>query len=1220
VFGFLHANRVQCSLTNVGGLCTEVNSIVGGGVWPAGTPNGYMFGSGLQFAALISDTAGGGRPAFDWAGDTVGVLFFDVNGTQETGEPLTQVFDSRDTLDLNSWPTAALVRDANIFDFLHLGQKAVSHQDIWMRYWDGNPRLLSGRTHPMGIAVDQRAMAFPYPGSNADVVYFVFTIYNVTARTASAYANPTIPAEVQPEIAALGARFQDSSEAGLAVAIPDAGYTLDSMYVGLQVDPDIGAARDDYATASLPFGMGMAYTGQFSEPGWNFPPEIFGAPPFAAAPGFVAAMFPRRPAPITTFSTFTGGAAFSPPQSVTQLWRYLSFNLSPGGGDAPCNIASPTPKARIVCFVSQTSLDVRYMLSFGPFALAPGESKTIVLSYIFAAPLDTINAYADSTMRPRWAFTGDSIALDSTKVLPPERAAGWITQNDANGNGIIEANEVTTARRSLLHKAQVAQAFVDHKFVVPTGPAAPDFFLVPGDNQVTVVWKPSPTETAGDPYFAIASDSTTPLFDPNYRQFDVEGYRIYRGRDPRFLTLIAQVDYELTTFVDYVGAIGYPGRCAPELGITTDCPVAFGPIPSRAVSDTMPIAGRMVQVAEGGRTQSTSGAITQIQPDTFPPATYPLLNNGPVSYTYTDSSARNSFRYYYAVTAFDFNSIRSGPSSFESQYLVKATTPRAPSGQETAGGIGPLELLGADGTVLDRSAPIPAIDAATGIFAGPMPPADGLALVVNALLPELLADGTLVVTVDSTVPGVPFQFGLEPRPATYFLRVQGPGVSSAISLPVGVDGFERDASGHIDFRAIELSDSQSSRFGGDSSYGLTATATITVPGVWRTASWGRADVFGLPLNSPHNGPRWWSGAPNENVTAPNSRVCTPATGTCVQPDLSLNAGQLPGVDTLFHLQAYSTVPNTPMRELEAIGGTVYRAADMRVYWGAAGTIDSVVDVTHRVHVPFNSKMRASWGILTDASFAATAQASTPDGNNGLLTWVDAFCVDPVPTFQNQCGGAATTPAALQNQARLSAVSARSSTFANAASLTPTGQGFVFYINGHFFLMQLAALPAAGTVWNVRFYAGNVTGTAAQADYAFVPAIRPPAVPGLRASLAFQGTQLHASITTDSLLARIHTVPDPFYVQSGYETAVDSLQLKFVHLPAQAIVRIYSTSGILVAMLLHNDATGGGELTWDLQSRTGRRVASGVYFYQVETPDKRSKLGRFTVVTGPHARE
>ena len=1217
-FGQLSGNRVVCGLSQTGRLCTGTG-FSGAGVWPAGTFDLYVFTSGIQFAAVIPDSAGGGRPAFSWAGDTVGAFIEDLNSTTLHSEALSGVFDSRDTADIAAWPVAAVIRDPALFDAGYVGRPAASNQDVWMRYWEGNPRLFAGRPHPMGLVIDQRALSWNYPGVNADVIYFVFTIYNVTPRTAGAYNNPTIPAELRNDLATLGARFQDSSEAQLGVQIPDGGYRLDSLYVGMQMDHDIAIAGENYGTASLPFEAGIGYSGRFNSFGWAFPLEIFGAPPFTPLPGLVGVTFPRSPGRLGMFSTLGSGGSFPPPRNSNQLWRYLSVNMSPAAGDNPCNIPGD-PKVRHACFVHLSTSDSKFMLSFGPTSLAPGEAHTFVMAYSFAAPLDTANAYAGGDMKPGFPFTGDTIAADSSKISVVERMAGWRTQADANGNGAIEPAEVTTVRRSLLFKTQVAQAFVDHKFAAPTGPAAPDFFLVPGDNQVTVVWKPSLTESTGDPYFAIAADSTSPLFDPNYRQFDVEGYRIYRGRDPRSLTLIAQVDYELTTFIDYVGAVAYPGRCAPELGITTDCPVAFGPIPGTAVSDTMPIAGRIVQVAEGGRTQSTSGAIAQIQPDTFPSATYPPLNNRPVTYTYTDSSARNSFRYYYAVTAFDFNSIRSGPSSFESQYMVKATTPRAPSGQETAGGIGPLELLGADGTVLDRSAPIPAIDPATGIFAGPMPPADGLALLVNALLPELLADGTLVLTVDSTVPGAANLFGLEPRPVTYFLRVQGPGVSSAISMPVGVDGFERDASAHIDFRAIGLSDSQSSRFGGDSTYSLTATATITVPGVWRTASWGRADANLNPQFSSHNGPRWWAGAANENTPAPNSRVCTPAIGSCIQSDLSLNAGRLPGVDTLFHLQAYSTVPNTPMRELESIGGTVYRAADMRVYWGAAGTIDSVMDVTHRVHVPFNSKMRASWGILTDASFAATAQASTPDGNNGLLTWVDALCVDPVPTYQNQCGGAATTPAALQNQARLSAVSARSSTFAGAASLTPTGQGFVFYLNGHFFLMQLAALPAAGTVWNVRFYAGTVTGTAAEANYAFVPAIRPPAVPGLRASLAFQGTQLHASITTDSLLARIHTVPDPFYVQSGYETAVDSLQLKFVHLPAQAIVRIYSTSGILVAMLLHNDATGGGELTWDLRSRTGRRVASGVYFYQVETPDKRSKLGRFTVVTGPHARQ
>ena len=1221
-FGFLDANRVLCSLTNVGGLCTNYSSIVGGGVWPASAATGYMFGSGLQFAAIIPDTAGGGRPVFAWAGDTVGVLFFDVNGTQETGEPLTEVFNSRDTLDLSSWPTAALVRDASLFDFVHVGQKAVSPQDIWMRYWDGNARLLSGRTHPMGIAVDQRAMAFPYPGPNADIVYFVFTIYNVTARAASAYANSTIPPEIQPEIAALGARFQDSSEAQLAVAIPDAGYTLDSVYVGLQVDPDIGAARDDYTTASLPFGMAMAYTGQFSEPGWDFPAEIFGAPPFAAAPGFVGAMFPRSPAPITTFSTFAG-SLFSPPQNVNELWRWLSFNQSPANGDnAICNEPPPTPKEGIVCFVSQSTSDVRYMLSFGPFTLAPGEAKTIVLSYLFAAPLDTINAYVDSIMRPRWAFTGDSIAADPSKVLPPERAAGWITQNDANGNGIIEAAEVTTARRSLLHKAQVAQAFVDLKFAVPTGPAAPDFFLVPGDNQVTVVWQPSATEKTGDPYFTVASDSTSPLYDPNYRRFDVEGYRIYRGRDPKALQLVAQVDYEGTSFVDYVGAVGYPGRCAPELGITTDCPVAFGPTPSRAVSDTMPIAGRMVQVPEGGRILSTSGALSSVQPDTFPTGSYPPLNNQPVTYVYIDSAVKNSFRYYYVVIAFDFNSIRSGPISFESSGSIKATTPRAPSGQETAGGVQPMRLLGADGTQLDPAAPLPSIDAATGMFSGPMPPADGLTLALNAVLPELLVDGTVAVTVDSVLPGVPNLFGLTPpRPATYFLRIQGPGVSDTVSLTIQVDGFTRDESSHVNFRAIALNDSQARRFGGDSTYSLTATTTITVPGVWHMTSWGRADANGSPSNSSHNGPRWWAGTPNENTPTPNSRVCTPASSGCVQPDLSLNAGRLPGVDTLFHLQAFSTVPNTPMRELEAIGGAVYRAADMRVYWGAAGAIDSVVDLTHHVRVPYSPKIRASWGVLNDSSFTlgGTNPATTGDGNNALLTWADAVCVDPAPADLNQCGGAAQGPAILQNHARLSPVSARSSTYANAPALPQTGQGFILYINGHFFLMQLGALPAAGTVWNVRFYSGNVTGTAAQANYDFLPAGRPPAVPGLRAAIAFQGSQLSINTTTDSLLARIHTVPDPFYVQSGYEVSADTLALKFVHLPARAIIRIYSVSGILVAVLVHDDPTGGGEVTWNLRSRSNKGVASGVYFYHVETPDHRTKLGRFTVVTGPGPR-
>jgi hypothetical protein len=214
---------------------------------------------------------------------------------------------------------------------------------------------------------------------------------------------------------------------------------------------------------------------------------------------------------------------------------------------------------------------------------------------------------------------------------------------------------------------------------------------------------------------------------------------------------------------------------------------------------------------------------------------------------------------------------------------------------------------------------------------------------------------------------------------------------------------------------------------------------------------------------------------------------------------------------------------------------------------------------------------------------------------------------------SHCGGASQSPAVLQNHARLSASAATSSTYAGTSTLSATGNGFILYLNGHFFLMQLATLPAAGTVWHARFFAGAITGTAAAGNYVFHSDVRPPAVPGLVARLTYTGSRLDPSVTSDTLLRLIHTVPDPYYVTNALETDPKNKVLKFVRLPAQAIVRIYSASGILVRVLTHNDPTGGGETTWDLRSREGRLVASGVYFYHVETPDRRQRVGRFTIV-------
>jgi hypothetical protein len=228
-------------------------------------------------------------------------------------------------------------------------------------------------------------------------------------------------------------------------------------------------------------------------------------------------------------------------------------------------------------------------------------------------------------------------------------------------------------------------------------------------------------------------------------------------------------------------------------------------------------------------------------------------------------------------------------------------------------------------------------------------------------------------------------------------------------------------------------------------------------------------------------------------------------------------------------------------------------------------------------------------------------------------------VDPIPAFITRCGGAAQAPALLQNHARLSPVVFQSSTYANSRRLTsdsakavnPAQVGFIFYLNGHFFVMQMAALPAAGTTWFCRFYSGSVVG--APGTFTFRPGVRPPAVPGLRVRVAYQGASFDPTTTSQAALDSVHTVPDPYYVTNALEFTQNTKVLKFVHMPSRAIVRIYSVSGVLVRVLTQDDATGGGEVTWNLRNRNNQFVASGVYFYHVETPDGKSKVGRFTVV-------
>jgi hypothetical protein len=78
-----------------------------------------------------------------------------------------------------------------------------------------------------------------------------------------------------------------------------------------------------------------------------------------------------------------------------------------------------------------------------------------------------------------------------------------------------------------------------------------------------------------------------------------------------------------------------------------------------------------------------------------------------------------------------------------------------------------------------------------------------------------------------------------------------------------------------------------------------------------------------------------------------------------------------------------------------------------------------------------------------------------------------------------------------------------------------------------------------------------------------------------------------------------------------------IKVEFRNLPAdQGVIRIYTLAGDLVEELPFDGRSGAGTMKWDLVSRNGQDVTSGVYLYSIETDTNaayKRKIGKFVVI-------
>jgi hypothetical protein len=287
--------------------------------------------------------------------------------------------------------------------------------------------------------------------------------------------------------------------------------TLKECFMGAVCDADVGDATDDMVGTLLnTYVPGAGTVTNVGYVGDNNNQENDGRDWDVGTPGVFAYKFlesPRdtsgRPLGMTAFKKFTIDI-----DPVTDAAQYLTM----AGFDYRTGVYTPYDSAKDI-----DPKDKRFVQCSGPFTLAPQQMVRLVIACI-GAP-----------------YGGPG--------------QGW---QDRPIDSLVH----------LARLANQAQFIYDQGWLLPGPPLSPNIMLVPGDNQVRIVWDNLP-EVTPDPYWQkVAGDTTKQGWDPKYRGYDFEGYVVYKSRNGSDWGILAQCD--LTDSIKFNYAPGGDSAGTPD--------------------------------------------------------------------------------------------------------------------------------------------------------------------------------------------------------------------------------------------------------------------------------------------------------------------------------------------------------------------------------------------------------------------------------------------------------------------------------------------------------------------------------------------------------------------------------------------------------------------------------------------------------------------------------
>jgi hypothetical protein len=589
------------------------------------------------------------------------------------------------------WPPAgpegAMIRRSNMKSSNDYSDDAVSEQDFVCVYSDTFASIsqtgtdpIDNRPHiPLGLEIQQRSFGWSYEYAE-DFLIFDYTIKNISRYPLRQfYFAVFVDADVYHESHSSGSSYTDDICGYLNdIPAPNAPGFKDTIRIAWTADNDGDPNSNndfDYTSATGLTGTSVLRTPNpdllysfnwwitnYGNPGLDWGPRMAGTE--------------EKP-----FRDF--GPRLGTPRGDRNKYYVMSSNeFDYNQLEAALNhtgagwLATPREAADYA-----DGFDARYLFSFGPFDLDPGDTLPITLAYVAGDNFHVVGTdFADywDPLNPN-AYRS---RLDFSDLGKNAKWAKWIFDTpcyDTDGDGdsgkvrwIVDSTTMDS-----VPDCYEGDGVADFKGASP--PPPPVITVTPGYGKLKVSWNGEYTENSVDAFSGLK---------------DFEGYRLYYGQDNRSLDYVMLASYDRENFNIYSWDESLRRWNLSETPFSPDSLRAlfgprFDPVPYDGPERTFEYKGTYYYFTQqdwNASDLSDPYGIRRVYPNADLNDSADLTlegNHRYYEYEYVIENIEPSRPYYVTVTAFDYGSRKHSLSSLESAPNLNAVyTYALPSTEE----------------------------------------------------------------------------------------------------------------------------------------------------------------------------------------------------------------------------------------------------------------------------------------------------------------------------------------------------------------------------------------------------------------------------------------------------------------------------------------------------------------------------------------------------------